>query len=272
MSTCRAPRAQKLVSALTFCTGFALASALGAGDVRADSLEAIFHEGNQAFAEGDYQHAVQLYQRLVDAGVRDPDVYLNLGLAHARNAELGSAVLAFEKTLRLRPSDEGASTALSLARAAVGKRRAERHGEATVETQPPLSEALVRPFTQDLLALALLICDIGLFGCLGMRLRASDETTRTGLALAATLFGLALSGAAAGLLIKRGVQEGEPAIVLRDSAELREAPDPRARVRGRAAEAGSARILARDGGFAQVRTTAGQVGWIANSDVGSIAD
>jgi len=266
-------RIRRFMRAFALGTGLLMASALSARHARADSLDAIFQEGNQAFAQGDYPHAVQLYQRLVDAGVRDPDVYLNLGLAHARNSELGPAVLAFEKSLRLRPSDESASTALGLARAAVGKRRAERHGEATVETQPPLSEALVRPFTQNTLSLALLICDIGLFGCLGMRLRARDETTRTGLALAATLFGLALSAVAAGLLIKRdSLQEGEPAIVLRDSAELREAPDPRALVRARAAEAGSTRILARDGGFAQVRTAAGQVGWIANTDVGSIID
>ncbi|HTU59040.1 MAG TPA: hypothetical protein VMF89_11415 [Polyangiales bacterium] len=246
---------------------------------RAENLQDIFRAGNEAFAHAHYKTAIEHYQRLVDAGIRDADVYMNIGLAHARSAdangpgELGQAVLAFEQSLHYRPGDTDATNALALARAAIGKRSAERQGEALVETRPPLAEAIVRPFSEDLLAYALLFCNAVLFLSLIARRRARNETTRTGLAVAASLSGLALLCVLSGLLVKRGTfREGDPAIVLRDGAELREAPDPRATMRSRASEGGSARILARDQGYARVRTSSGAVGWMSDADVALIVD
>lgn len=252
------------------------ANVYGASPAHAESLDGIFHAANQAFARGDYTHASQQYQRVIDSGIRDPDVYLNLGLSEARNDALGRAVLAFEQSLRIRPGDSDATSALGLARAAIGKRHAQQHGEAVVETRPPLAEALVRPYREDTLAWLLLICDAALFSCLlGLAFGwgRSSDATRTGLAVAATLFALSSAGVGAGLFIKRGgLYDGAPAIVLRDGAELREAPDPRALVRAHAPEGGSARVIARDGGFMQVRTAAGPVGWVADADVGLVVD
>jgi len=258
--------------ALAWLCALGLAAVLCSA-ARAESLDEIFRTGNAAFARGDFTQAIAQYQRVIDAGVRDPDVYLNLGLAYARSAALGRAVLAFEQSLRIRPGDAETNHALALARAAIGKRRAQEHGEALVETQPPLAEALVRPFTQDGLAIVLLLCDIAVFACLLARRRAGSDALRTGFAVAAALLGLSALCTLSALLIKRGaLREGQPAIVLRDGAELREAPDPRALVRARAAEGGSARVIARDGGFVQVRTAAGPVGWITNTDVGLVVD
>jgi tetratricopeptide (TPR) repeat protein len=239
----------------------------------AESLDEIFRAGNEAFAHGQYAAAGERYQRVIDAGVRDADVYMNLGLAHARAGELGHAVLAFEQSLHYRPGDNDATSAVAQARAAIGKRSAERQGEALVETRPPLADAIVRPFAEDSLAYLLLICNAGLFLSLIVRSRAQRETTRTGLAVSASLFGLALVCVASGLLVKRGfLREGEPAIVLREGAELREAPDPRATTRARASEGGSARVLARDEGYARVRTSSGAVGWMSDTDVALIVD
>ena len=91
--------------------------------------------------------------------------------------------------------------------------------------------------------------------------------------MAASLLGLLCVAVLAGLVVKRGVfREGRAAIVLREGAELREAPDPRATTRARASEGGSARILARDQGFARVRTSSGAVGWMSDQDVALIVD
>lgn len=239
----------------------------------AESLDEIFRAANEAFAHGQYEAASERYQRLIEAGIRDADVYMNLGLANARAGQLGQAVLAFEQSLHYRPADSDATHALAQARAAIGKRSAEQQGEALVETRPPLADAIVRPFSEDALAYWLLFCDAGLFVSLILRRRAQRETTRTGLAVTAALSGLALICVLSGLLVKRGVfREGEPAIVLRDGAELREAPDPRATMRAHASEGGSARILARDQGYARVRTSSGAVGWMSDSDVALIVD
>jgi hypothetical protein len=243
------------------------------GVARAESLQEIFRAANEAFAHGQYAAASERYQRLIEAGIRDADVYMNLGLSHARGGELGQAVLAFEQSLHYRPGDSDATNALAQARSAIGKRSAERQGEALVETRPPLADAIVRPFSEDALAYWLLFCDAGLFLSLILRRSAQRETTRTGLAVAAAMSGLALVCVLSGLLVKRGVfREGQPAIVLRDGAELREAPDPRATTRAHASEGGSARVLAHDQGYARVRTSSGAVGWMSDADVALIVD
>jgi hypothetical protein len=240
---------------------------------RAENLQDIFRSGNEAFFQGDFKHASERYQRLVEAGVRDPDVYVNLGLAQAREGVLGPAILSFERALRLRPGDSEAEAALNMARAAVGKRRADKQGEALVETRPPLAEALVRSYREDTLAWLALISDVLLFGLLLARRRARTDSVRTGLAIAASVAGLSCALTLGALFIKRGGdREGQPAIVLREGAELREAPDPRAGTRAHAHEGGSGRVLARDGGFVRVRTAAGALGWMSSDDVDTVAD
>ena len=240
---------------------------------RAEGLQDIFRSGNEAFFGNNFAEAEQRYQRLLDAGVRDPDVFVNLGLAQARNGELGRAILSFERALVLRPDDADASSALAQARAAVGKRRADAQGEAVVETRPPLTEALVRPYRENTLAILALALDALLFGCLLVRRVARSDSVRTGLGIAASVAALSCGVMLGALVIKRGGhRDGRAAIVLRDGAEVREAPDPRAATRARAHEGGSAQVLARDSGFARVRTATGATGWIADEDVGIIAD
>ena len=257
---------------MLLCLGWLLCAATPAG-VHAESLQELFRSGNDAFFRNDFKAASARYQRLIDAGLRDADVYMNLGLAHARAGELGRAILAFEQALVLRPDDAEAETALAMARATLGKRGADRHGEAVVETKPPLAEALVRPYREKTLAGLLLAFDVILFGCLLVRRRARSEHMRTGLAIAAAVAGLSCAVTGSALFIKRGGnREGRAAIILRDGAELLEAPDRRAALRGHGHEGGSARVLGQDGSFVRVRTAAGSQGWVASDDIGLIDD
>ena len=149
--------------------------------------------------------------------MRDPDVYFNLGDAYARLGKLGLAVLDFERASRLAPDDAEIAQALTAARTALGKRRSEQQGEATVQTRPPLIDALVQPYQENSLAGLTLALDALLFLLLFARPRARGEVLRTGLAVgvacAASL--LVISGSA--LFLKRGGgSEGRAAVVLRE--------------------------------------------------------
>jgi hypothetical protein len=245
-----------------------LALAGSSAPARAQSLERIFTAGNEAYFRGDFARAVEQYERLVGAGVHDPDVYFNLATARAREGRLGHAVLYFERSLWLRAGDELAEEGLSAARAVLGKRRAEREGEATLKTRPPLAQALVARIDADALALTLLVFDVMFFAALLLRSRARRDGVRLGLTIALPLLALLTLAAGAGLLLKvQGLAEGEAAIVLRDGAELREGPDSRAQVRARAHEGQDARVLRREGSFARVQLSQGERGWINYKDL-----
>jgi tetratricopeptide (TPR) repeat protein len=250
----------------------ALCVALAAsGAARAQSLERIFSAGNEAYFRGDFGAAVQQYERLVAAGVHDPDVYFNLATARARLGQLGHAVLYFERCLWLRAGDELAEQGLTAARGALGKRRADREGEATLKTRPPLADALVARVSADALGWSLLVLDLLFFAALFARSRARRDGVHLGLTIAAPLLALLGLTAAAGLAFKTQVwAEGDAAIVLRDGSELREGPDPRAQVRARAHEGQDARVLRREGAFARVQLSRGERGWISSKDIARI--
>ena len=246
--------------------------AAASGSASAEALGDVFRGANEAYFKGDFPAATRSYERLVEAGVRDPDVYFNLALAYAKQNQLGAAILNFERAARLRPGDSEVQAALENARATLGKRLAQAKGEATIEAKPPLSEALVRSFAEDTLAVLVLVFDVLFFGLLLLHPRLQSDASRTGVALGAAVCGVLLAISGTGLFLKRGGQtEGRPAVVLREGAELREGPDRHARLRASAHEGASARVLASDGSFVRVKIPSGAEGWMAERDVGVIA-
>jgi hypothetical protein len=190
-----------LLTCLTLLACLSLASA-----ARAESLERIWSAANEAYFRGDFAAAVKGYEQLEQAGVRDADVSFNLATAHARQGELGHAVLGFSRALWLRPGDDGAEEGLSAAQ----------------NVAAPL--------------------------CLAALL----------------LFG-------AGLLVKLDVlREGEPVIVLREGAPLREGPDDKALVRKQALEGQAGRVLRTEGAHSETVLDSGARGWMSAKDLGHL--
>ena len=244
---------------------------LGTTPASAQSVERLWSSANESYFRGDFARAAEQYQRLIDAGVRDPAVYFNLGITDARAGQLGRAVLDFERELWLAPGDDAAEQELLAARSALGRRRAEREGQALVRARPPLIEALVRPLSADFLAGSVLTLDALFFGLLLAYRFVRRESWRVGLAIGLPLIGLLLLGTAGGLLVKsEALKQGRAAIVLRDGAELREGPDGHAQVRSSAHEGESGRVLRGEGAFVQVELEAGDHGWISRKDIGAI--
>ncbi|MCI0656681.1 MAG: tetratricopeptide repeat protein, partial [Acidobacteria bacterium] len=77
--------------------------------------ETLFKTGNEAYSKGDFAAAQKAYRGIVDLGIRNSRVYYNLGNACFRRNEIGSAILYYEKTLRLQPGDVDARENLRFA-------------------------------------------------------------------------------------------------------------------------------------------------------------
>lgn len=247
-----------------------LAAAI-ASSAAGQSLQELFVQGNAAYFEGDFATAIARYEALIQAGVDDADVHYNLGTAYARAGKCGAAIVELERSLRVSGGDDDAAANLQACQAQLGKRRAQAEGEATVQTRPPWSEALLQPVSLDTLAWVVLALNVALFTTLLLRRRARQETTRVSLAIAASLIGLGLLVAGMGLGVKaRWFDRGEAAVVLREQAPLREGPDPRARSRSEAHEGERGQILQREGEYMRVRLARGPEGWMHADDVGSI--
>jgi len=236
--------------------------------VMAQDMGVLWSHGTEAWLAGDRATAIRAWEQLREAGIRDPDLEYNLGTAYGETGQLGRAVWHFETALSLRPGDEDAQVGLHAARTAIGRRLAQREGEATVQTRPPMGEALVAPFSERLLAGLAVALDTLFFALLVIRRYTKGESVRIGLAVAAPLVALLLCADLWGLGVKRGAFErGRTAIVL-DDASLSEGPDPRARTRSAATEGERARVLDAEGDFLRLELGGDRHGWTTKDHVG----
>jgi tetratricopeptide (TPR) repeat protein len=248
----------------------ALALALAPSPALAQSLPELFHAANEAASLGDHHTAARGYEQLIELGVDDPDVFYDLGLAYAHLGQQGRAVAAFERAVRARPGDTGALAGLEASRAVLGRRRAERQGEAVVDAGTTFGESLFVAVSEDMLAISVLALTALFFGLLAaLVLVARDrERLRLGVGVATPLVGIALTLAGVGLAARAGTFDpGPPAIIVIENAPIREGPNAAATERHEALEGERAYVLGTEPGFAHVLLGGGREGWIAESDL-----
>lgn len=239
------------------------------GRAQSVSISDIFEAANLAASQGDHETAIANYRMLVDAGVRDPDVYFNLATAHAQSGDFPRAILNYERALTLRPGDEKAEENLRAAERALEEERAEREGEAMIQRSSSLADTVFGRFQESTLAYLLLATNALFFGGLAW-VWIADRRRRRFYGLLVTS-GLLFVFAAIGLGHKAGVlRDGPRAVALTDRVALREGPYPRAQVRGEARGGDRGIALARDGVFVKWRLASGLEGWAPASDIGLI--
>ncbi|PJI26510.1 BatD family protein [Prevotella intermedia] len=73
-------------------------------------------EAAKAYNKGNYQEAIKHYQALIKQKPSAP-LYYNLGNAYYRNSDVTQAIIAYERALKLAPSDEDTRYNLQLAQA-----------------------------------------------------------------------------------------------------------------------------------------------------------
>ena len=77
--------------------------------------EDLFNAGNQAYAEENYDLAIESYNQVIAQDIFSTELYYNLGNAYYRNGDLGEAIWAYEVSLKIDPSNEDAKSNLKFA-------------------------------------------------------------------------------------------------------------------------------------------------------------
>jgi hypothetical protein len=238
---------------------------------RADSLRDVFTRGNAAYARGDFAAAVKEYEALNDAGIDDPDLAFNLASAYGTLGKYGQAIRYFERSLRLSPGDAEARAGLKAARDALGEKQAQQSGEAIVVDRPPLTEAVFSQLSEATLSVLLLVSLWLACGLLIALPYVKLEGARLGIGIAsAVLVSLSLvSALGVGAKASFG-RAGTRAVIVGETAAIREGPDDRARLLGELVEGESVRVLGREGAFARVLSRGEREAYVRAGDVGEI--
>jgi tetratricopeptide (TPR) repeat protein len=78
-------------------------------------ISGLIESGNQSYATSDYTAAVGQYEAVIRAGFESAGLYFNLGNAYFKLNDNPSAILFYEKALKLDPTDENIRFNLSVA-------------------------------------------------------------------------------------------------------------------------------------------------------------
>lgn len=74
-------------------------------------------QANLEYAAGFYDHALELYLSVIEAGYVSPELYYNLGNTYFKLNRIPEAILNYERAMKLDPGDENTQFNLELARA-----------------------------------------------------------------------------------------------------------------------------------------------------------
>ncbi len=81
------------------------------------SQDSSFVRGNKAYANSDFETALNEYNKVVASETMSSALYYNLGNTYYKLDELGEAIWAYERALKIKPNNENASFNLKFANA-----------------------------------------------------------------------------------------------------------------------------------------------------------
>jgi tetratricopeptide (TPR) repeat protein len=230
--------------------------ALHTGSARADgheasALDALFQRGNDAYLKGDYQAAIDAYERVLAGGVNHEDLHYNLANAYVQADRLGPAILHYELALALDPTQEDARANLDLVRHMAANR-----------FQDKLLGERADPFWVRGLAMFALAIAAWLLPAGFVRVAV----------LATLVFAFVGAVGTGGLLAGRWylATRVEQAIVLPDELSVKEGPDANYQTSFLVHAGLKIRIVEHDGDWVRVRLSNGLEGWTRDRDVGRL--
>ena len=223
-----------------------------------EEAQTLFAQANDAYYQQDFAKAIEGYQALLDKGAGGPDLLFNLGTAYLAQGNLGLAVVNLERARKL-SRDDDIEANLATART---RQIDQVVGAAGSE---PFIERLVGSTDEALFAWPLVGALWALLGSAFFLRRAASKVVPA-LALAACAGVVLVSGAgfAAHVYVARTVRD---AVIVVDTARVREAPVESARSAFELHAGLKVRIAEESGKFTRVRLPNGLEGWVERSNV-----
>ena len=77
--------------------------------------DTLIAKANQAYNQGLYDSAINLYTAVLNEGLESYELYYNLGNAFFKNNQLPSAILYYEKAKKIAPNNDDVNFNLSIA-------------------------------------------------------------------------------------------------------------------------------------------------------------
>lgn len=104
------------ILALLLIPGMSLTSAAQLGAQPREYVDSLWNRGVEAYADADYAGAYAAFTSIEALGLASPELYTNIADASYKRRDIASAILYYERALKLNPSDKDAKYNLDIAR------------------------------------------------------------------------------------------------------------------------------------------------------------
>lgn len=233
----------------------------------AGELEDRFATANRMYEEGRFAQAASEYEAILQYGLENENLYYNLGNAYFKMADLGPALLNFERAHRLAPGDREIRENLDFARSLLYDRM-------EIPAPPFPFDVLIRVRrsvsldTETILFVVLYLIAAGFLSAYLLNEgRSSPKLPLYGLAISLLLctgVGVSLGAHIHALRTRQFV------IILSDAVDVRSGPGPNQTVLFTVHEGLKAEIRTERGDWLQVSLPNGWNGWIPRASAGII--
>ncbi|MCB0517926.1 MAG: SH3 domain-containing protein [Lewinellaceae bacterium] len=218
-----------------------------------------FQQANNAYQKNDFANAAQLYQQVLAEGFNSPELQYNLGNTYYKQDSLGKAILHYERALVLAPNDADTKANLAIAKAQV-KGELEPLPEFFLTAAWKKLRNTISSSYWGIVALA--FWWLG-FGALAVWLMGkSRKQKKTGFLAGTACLLLSLLPYSLALSSSMYEQNTRQAILLKDAAPLRSAPDKDGSELLTLYEGTKVQLLDFLGGWWQVKLPNGERGWL----------
>lgn len=236
-----------------------------AASAGADSL---WTAGVQAYSDGLWSEALADWQEICEMGLESSDLYCNIGDAWYKQNELGQAVLAYERALKLDPSNATARYNLDFVNNMIQDK---------IETVPEFflkqwSRKLCWLLPSGAWAALCLVLFAAVLACLLLfLLSASSSARKTGFILGVVLLVLASLSLAFSLRQRADYRKVDAAVVVKPVSSAKSSPGSSSVVDLFVLHEGTkVQIIDKVGEWVNIELSDGRQGWILASDLETI--
>lgn len=217
------------------------------------------HNAENAYQQGDYIQAIELYASLIQSGLENGYVYYNLGNSLLRSVQLGKSIAAYLKSTRLLPRNQDVQANLQYARKSI---------KDAIEPDQPSTLQKTLFFWHYNLSERELYLLIGIFGLLfwvGMIIRIFRRESES---LRWTVMGLLiLLLTVSSSLAVHALRPNDVAVVTEQEVKVHSSTNRKSTVLFLLHEGTEAELQDREDGWYKIRLSDGKRGWIKSDQV-----
>lgn len=232
------------------------------------AADSLWNAAAQAYAESRWDDALRNWEAVADLGLDASELQYNIGNAHFRNGELAESIIAYERALKLDPSNKDARFNLEFANSQI-QDRIEAVPEFFLKTW--FREAR-RILSTDMWALVFLLLFAAALGMALLFLLGSSVAARkAGFFASLALFACCTCALLFSLAGRKDAISADEAIVVRAVSSVKSSPARESAVDLFVLHEGTkVRILDSVSDWSNIELSDGRQGWMRTSELGVI--